>query len=102
MSSMTITAEDIAREHRDALASITPVQRRALERMRVARQRCRFNGHYVEENLQAVFEAEATARAEAAAAAPAPVAQAHEGPLSIAEEQARLADAVARGFPLAA
>jgi hypothetical protein len=90
--SITITAEDIAREHQEAMASLTPVQRRALERVRQARQRCHFNGRYAEENLQDLFQAEATKRQAAAEAA---------GP-GAPEELQRLAEAVARGFPIAA
>ncbi len=43
---------------------------RALERLRNARQHARFNGRYPEENLSAMFEAEAAKRTECSAEAP--------------------------------
>ncbi len=59
---MTYTAADIKAEHLAALATLTSEQRRALERMRCSRQNARFNGRFPEENLQAIFEAEAQVR----------------------------------------
>ena len=65
---MTITPEDIEAEHQAALASLTPEQRRALERLASARQRTNFNGRFPRENLKAIFAAEAEARSQAIAA----------------------------------
>ena len=59
---MTVTPEDIEIEHKEALASLTPSQRRALDRLAHARQRTNFNGRFPQENLRAIFEAEAEAR----------------------------------------
>ena len=59
---MTFTAQDIEAEHIAALASLTPQQRRALERVRNARQHARFNGRFPEENLAAQFRSEAEKR----------------------------------------
>ena len=57
-----ITPEDIETEHNAALASLTPEQRRALDRLASARQRTNFNGRLPRENLRAIFEAEAGSR----------------------------------------
>jgi hypothetical protein len=62
-----ITAAEIEAEHRAALATLTPDQRRALDRLANARQRTNFNGRFPQENLQAIFAAEAQARNRAAA-----------------------------------
>lgn len=59
---MTITPEDVEAEHRAALASLTVTQRRALDRLATARQRTNFNGRFPQENLKAIFQAEAEAR----------------------------------------
>jgi hypothetical protein len=58
----TFTAADIEQEHREALASLTPEQRRALDRLANARQRTNFNGRFPQDNLKAIFAAEAEAR----------------------------------------
>ena len=55
-----VTAADIEAEHRAALATLTPDQRRALDRLANARQRTNFNGRFPQENLQAIFAAEAS------------------------------------------
>lgn len=65
---INVTAADIEAEHRAALATLTPDQRRALDRLANARQRTNFNGRFPQENLQAIFTAEAEARTRAAAA----------------------------------
>ncbi len=57
-----VTAAEIEAEHRAALATLTPDQRRALDRLASARQRTNFNGRFPQENLRAIFEAEAEAR----------------------------------------
>jgi hypothetical protein len=62
-----VTAADIEAEHRAALATLTPDQRRALDRLANARQRTNFNGRFPQENLQAIFAAEAEARSRAVA-----------------------------------
>ena len=62
-----ITAEDIRREHAAALASLTPQQRRALDRLQACQQ-TNFNGRSPKENLLAMFRREADCRASAAAA----------------------------------
>ena len=67
-SSIYVTAADIEAEHRAALASLTADQRRALDRLASARQRTNFNGRFPQENLQAIFAAEAEARSVRAAA----------------------------------
>ena len=64
--SVVITAADIEAEHRAALATLTSDQRRALDRLANARQRTNFNGRFPQENLQAIFTAEAQARTGAA------------------------------------
>ncbi len=64
---ITLTAADIEAEHRAALATLTPDQRRALDRLANARQRTNFNGRFPQENLQAIFAAEAEARTRTAA-----------------------------------
>jgi hypothetical protein len=63
---LAVTAADIEAEHRAALATLTPDQRRALDRLANARQRTNFNGRFPQENLQAIFNAEALARTRAA------------------------------------
>jgi hypothetical protein len=62
---VTFTAADIEAEHRAALASLTSDQRRALDRLANARQRTNFNGRFPQENLQAIFAAEAQTRSRA-------------------------------------
>ena len=58
------TAEDIKREHLAALASLTPEQRRALDRLREACQQTNFNGRSPKDNLMAMFSREADARSD--------------------------------------
>ena len=65
---VSITADQVEAEHKAALASLTPEQRRALERLANARQRTNFNGRFPQENLRAIFVAEAEARSRATAA----------------------------------
>ncbi len=65
-TTFVVTAADIEAEHRAALATLTPEQRRALDRLANARQRTNFNGRFPQENLQAIFNAEAQARTRAA------------------------------------
>jgi hypothetical protein len=64
-----ITARDIEREHKAALESLTPVQKRALSRVACARQYGCFNGRSLRENLAALFDREAEGRSRALAAA---------------------------------
>jgi hypothetical protein len=59
---MTFTAEDIAREHEAAMASLTPEQIKALARLRTARQRAAFAGRSPNEILHGLFETEAQVR----------------------------------------
>jgi len=63
-----VSTAQIEAEHNAALASLTPEQRRALERLADARQRTNFNGRFPQENLKAIFAAEAQARARRTAA----------------------------------
>ena len=65
---MNITAEEIAREHRAALASLSEPQRRAIQRLQQAKQRAHFNGRFPADNLKLIFEAEAEDRTRALAA----------------------------------
>jgi hypothetical protein len=64
-----ITIEDIRSEHEAALASLTPQQRRALDRLREACQQTNFNGRSPKENLLSMFRREADARTERLSAA---------------------------------
>jgi hypothetical protein len=57
-----ITANDIRAEHDAAVAGLTPEQRRALARLEFARRQCPFNNRAPQENLAAIFEAEARGR----------------------------------------
>ena len=57
-----ITVDEIRSEHEAALASLTPLQRRALDRLREACQQTNFNGRSPKENLIAMFRREADAR----------------------------------------
>lgn len=59
-----VTAADIRSEHELALATLTPLQRRALDRLREAGQLTIFNGRSPRENLQFMFRREADVRAE--------------------------------------
>lgn len=59
-----INAHDIRREHEAALSSLTPLQRRALDRLREAGQQTHFNGRSPRENLLAIFRREADVRSE--------------------------------------
>ncbi len=59
---MSITADQVEQEHRAALASLTESQRRALQRLQQAKQRCSFNGRFPTDNLKLIFEAEAEDR----------------------------------------
>lgn len=63
------TPEDIRLEHEAALASLTPAQRRALDRVREACQQTNFNGRSPKENLLAMFRREAYVRSERQTAA---------------------------------
>ncbi len=64
-----ITVEHIRSEHEAALASLTPQQRRALDRVREACQQTNFNGRSPKENLHNMFRREADARTSRLAAA---------------------------------
>jgi hypothetical protein len=57
-----VTSADIRAEHNAALLSLTPEQRRAIQRLQQAKQRSHFNGRFPDENLQAIFEKEASER----------------------------------------
>jgi hypothetical protein len=57
-----VTSDQIRAEHTAALLSLTPDQRRALQRLQQAKQRSSFNGRFPTENLAAIFESEAEAR----------------------------------------
>lgn len=59
-----ITVQDIRSEHEAALASLTPQQRRALDRVREACQQTNFNGRSPKENLHSMFRREADSRSE--------------------------------------
>jgi hypothetical protein len=63
-----VSAADVEAEHQAALAALTPEQRRALERLANARQRTNFNGRFPQENLKAIFAAEAESRSRRTAA----------------------------------
>ena len=65
---MTVTPEDVALEHRAALASLTEPQRRAILRLQQAKQRANFNGRFPTDNLRLIFEAEAEDRSRQRAA----------------------------------
>ena len=65
---MNITAEEIEREHRAALASLSEPQRRAIQRLQQAKQRAHFNGRFPADNLKLIFEAEAEDRTRVLAA----------------------------------
>jgi DNA-binding PadR family transcriptional regulator len=64
-----ITIEDIRSEHEAAMASLTPQQRRALDRVREACQQTNFNGRSPKENLLSMFRREADIRTERLSAA---------------------------------
>lgn len=64
-----ITVQDIRSEHEAALASLTPQQRRALDRVREACQQTNFNGRSPKENLLSMFRREADARSQTPSAA---------------------------------
>ena len=68
LDALVISAADVEAEHQPELAALTPEQRRALERLAKARQRTNFNGRFPQENLKAIFVAEAQARSRANAA----------------------------------
>lgn len=57
-----VTASDIRAEHEAAVTTLTVEQRRALSRLELARRQCPFNNRGPQENLAAVFEAEARRR----------------------------------------
>lgn len=57
-----VTANDIRAEHEAAVTALTAEQRRALGRLEHARQQCPFNNRGPNENLAAIFEAEARRR----------------------------------------
>ena len=65
---IVFSAAEIEAEHNAALAALTPEQRRALERLANARQRTNFNGRFPQENLRAIFAAEAEVRSRRSAA----------------------------------
>ena len=65
---IVVSPAEIEAEHQAALAALTPEQRRALERLANARQRTNFNGRFPQENLKAIFAAEAEARSRRTAA----------------------------------
>ena len=64
---MRFTSEDIRQEQDAALASLTPAQRRAIDRLARARRLSAFNHRRTEENLQTLFAVEAEARSLSAA-----------------------------------
>ena len=100
---MTVTAHDVEAEHRQALASLSLAQRRALDRMREAKQRTHFSGGRVEEQLKALFEAEAASRTRAEDEALFEAARiAAESAVPLQNERRRLEAALGRGFPAAA
>jgi hypothetical protein len=57
-----VTANDIRAEHEAAVSALTTEQRRALSRLEHARRQCPFNNRAPQENLVAIFEAEAMRR----------------------------------------
>lgn len=57
-----VTAEDVRREHEQALASLNEAQRHSLWRQGHARQMMNFNGLSERQNLTAIFEREARER----------------------------------------
>lgn len=59
---MSVTPEAIRAEHEAAMASLTPAQLRAIDRLQRARQRSHFNHLWPTENLEVQFELEAHAR----------------------------------------
>lgn len=59
---MITTADDIKREHQAALASLTPGQKRAIDRLAKARRMSTFNHRWSGENLEILFEADAIER----------------------------------------
>ena len=63
------SVEEIRIEHEAALASLTPQQRRALDRLREACQQTNFNGRSPKENLRSMFRREADVRTERQSAA---------------------------------
>jgi hypothetical protein len=59
---MITTADDIKREHEAAMASLSHVQKHAIDRLAKARRMSTFNHRRVGENLEVLFEADAIAR----------------------------------------
>ncbi len=59
---MRCTSDDIRKEHEETMASLTPAQRRALDRLARARRLAAFNHRKPAENLTALFEVEAGER----------------------------------------
>ncbi len=59
---MQISADDVRSEHEAAMASLSPAQRRAIERLAQARRMATFNHRWPAENLQAMFQLEAAER----------------------------------------
>jgi len=66
---MTVTPDQIEAEHNAALASLTDVQRRAIQRMQQAKQQSHFNNRFPTDNLKSIFAAEAAIRSEQRVAA---------------------------------
>jgi hypothetical protein len=64
---MQLSALDIEAEHQAALDSLSPSQRRALERLALAERRSWQCGDSVEDHLGLLFAAEAIVRVRAAA-----------------------------------
>jgi hypothetical protein len=62
MRTSHISADDIRKEHDAAMASLTPVQRKAIDRLAQARRMATFNHRWAAENLQLLFDAEAVER----------------------------------------
>lgn len=100
---MTITADDIAREHKEALASLSPRQRAAIDRLRHAKQRTHFQGGGIDHQLKTLFEAEAASRTRAEdEALLAAAIDAAETATPLEAERRRLEAALGYGFPIAA
>jgi hypothetical protein len=62
---MTITTDDIRREHQAAMGALTREQCKALDRLARARQLTHFRGRSPGHNLRRIFESEAEARTQA-------------------------------------
>jgi len=66
---MIVTPDQIEAEHNAALASLSDVQRRAIQRMQQAKQQSHFNNRFPTDNLKSIFAAEAATRSEQRVAA---------------------------------